>query len=136
MKKIVFIICLIIISSGLYIYLYNRNLITITIDINPSIEIKMTKDKKVKSLKALNKDAHAIIDNKLKGLNIEKVIDIISNKLIENDYIHDDRIIILMHADKYDNIEELKNKFYESLKSNDVEIIIISKVTNEDWYQN
>ena len=70
-KKIIISIigCLILIIGiiGFIIWNNNRIVSTFTLDINPSIEINLDKNDKVKSVVALNEDAKGIIGKDLKG---------------------------------------------------------------------
>ena len=70
MKKVLLIVSVIVVITigviGFILY-NNRTVSTITLDINPSIEINLNKDNKVKSVVALNDDAKDIVDRDFKG---------------------------------------------------------------------
>ena len=57
------------------------------IDINPSIQIDMDRNDKVKRIKALNSDAKEVIKGIEKGGNLGDTINSITRKAVEKDYV-------------------------------------------------
>lgn len=135
-KIIIIILALSIVVVGIvFSFLLNKEqLSTITLDINPSMEIKYNKNDQVKSVKALNKDAKKIVSNDLKGKKLDDILGIIASKVIDNNYLDDDRLVIILYSDgKYNNDElekKISSKFIE--KNVDPYIIKINNITDED----
>ena len=85
-KKIILsiIIGLFFIIGTVSVILFNNRIVsTITLDINPSIEISLTKNEKVKKVKALNSDAKDVINKNLKGKSLDKALDVITKNIVE-----------------------------------------------------
>ena len=65
-NKLVIIIlaCFIVIVGVVGFIVYdNRTVSTITLDINPSLEIELDKNSRIKKINALNSDAKDVVDN-------------------------------------------------------------------------
>ena len=65
---------------------------SITIDINPSFEINLGSNKKVKSIIALNEDAKDVITNDLVGKTLDDSFNVIADNLINMGYIEDNYV--------------------------------------------
>ena len=113
----------------------NKSVTIITLDINPSIEIKLSKNKKVEKIVALNKDAKNIINNNLRGKSLEYTLNIIVEKLIEKDYAHDgDLVDIILYSngnESNDDIGGMLSRVFGD-KNIPVNIITVKKITKED----
>ena len=136
-KKIVLstIIGLFLIIGIVSIILFNNRIVsTITLDINPSIEINLTKNEKVKKVKALNNDAKNIVDTNLKGKSIDKVIDIITKKVIEKGYVEDNRVMVLICSEGNIKSNDIETKIRDSFNKKEVDsqIIVIDNITKRD----
>ena len=134
-KKIVvsIIVCLILIVGigGFIIWNNNRIVSTVTLDINPSIEINLTRNEKVKSVVALNEDAKEIVDGNLKGKSIDDTLKQITDNLIEKGYVTEENFLeIILYSEGDISNKELETKLKETLekKKIDSNIITINKV--------
>lgn len=101
----------------------------LTIDINPSIEINLNKDNIVISVVALNDDAKIVVNNSnYEKENLENVLSMLVDSLKQNNYLSDEKNLILINVDSKDEnlLEMVKNKTNESLEKNKVngEIVI------------
>ena len=135
MKILIAIILLIMIIGVVSFIAWNfKTTSIITLDINPSIEITLGRNEKVKKVRALNEDAKHIVSNNLKGKKLAESITIITDNLIGNDYIENNQVVILLYSTG--NIENSKieklitNSFGEKQIHSD--IIVIDKITEED----
>ena len=134
-KKIIIIVSLLVLIGVVVLTLVllpkknnkkEAKLTTITMDINPSIEIKIDDKEIVKSIKALNDDAKELELDKLNNKSLDKVFNIIVNKIIENDYSHGDRAYIILNVDgniKSNVIEQKLNNEFEK-HHYDAELIV------------
>lgn len=127
--------CIILIVTILGFIIWNNRVVTtITMDINPSIEINLNKNKTVKSINAFNDESKEIISDDLVNKSIDEVIWYIANKLIDNGYVKDNKIEIILYTNGELNNEQiesrLKNAFNE--KSVNSEIVLIENITKED----
>lgn len=61
-----------------------------TVDINPSLELELDKNYKVIKMNALNEDAKALKDLKVKGMDVEDAIEIIVDEAEGKGFIKDD----------------------------------------------
>lgn len=116
------------------ILINNRTVLTITLDINPSMEIHLGKNEKVRNIIALNEDAKELINKDLNGKSIEEVFGTIAEKVIKKDYIEDGKVIILISFKGKENkekINEVINKSFQEKKFA-TEIIVIENITKED----
>ena len=137
-KKVIIsiIICVVLVIGIIgFISLNNRTVSTITLDINPSIEINLDKNKRVKNIVALNDDAEEVISNDLKGKSLGDTIEIIVTNLIDKGYVDDNNNLhVILHTEgKVTNEDIAKQIEFEfGKKEIHTEIIIIDKITNED----
>ena len=139
MKKkfiITILICLLlVIGIGGFIIWNNRTVSTVTLDINPSIEINLDKNDKVKSIVALNDDAKDILNDNLKGKTIDKTLNLIIDRLIEKRYADKDYLLeIVLYSEGNISNKELENKLKENLEKKKISsnIITIDKISKED----
>ena len=135
MKKtiIISVICLFMILG--FVVWNNRTVSTITLDINPSIEINLNKKEKVKSVIALNEDANNIINKNLNGKAIDDAINVIVEKLVENDYAHgNDLVDVILYSEGSISNSKIGNMLSKSLANQNipVNIITVEKITKED----
>ena len=132
-KKIIIIaICIFVIISIVGYFLYNnRTISTIFLDINPSMEIRLNKNNKVKRVIALNDDAKDVISSDLVGKKLDDSVKILADNLAKEGYIIDGQVTILLYVDGSSNtIDSIKNAFQE--KDIHTDMIVIDKVTKED----
>ncbi len=135
MKKCVLISLLVIIitlSIIFFIIWKNKTVYKITLDINPSIEIDLYRNKKIKEIKALNEDAKEIVKDIDKS-SLDNCISSIALNVIEKGYTNDKNITILVHSEGIKN-EEVKEKLIENFSKKDIgtEVIEIENITEED----
>ena len=135
-KKIIIpIILLIIIVVGAIIFINKKNKIisTILLDINPSIEINLDKDEHVISVIDKNSDAKDIVIN-TKSNSLEETLDKIADNLINNGYIDNDQLIILVYSKGNINNQKVEDNIRDSFgrKNIHTEIISINEITEED----
>ena len=137
-KKIIIpvIVCLILfIGIGGFIFWNNRIVSTITLDINPSIEINLDRNEKVKSIVALNDDAKEVINSNIKGKSLEETIDTIVDNLIDKGYVKEnDTIEIILYSEGKISNNDIKEKLNNNLQDKKIssDIIVVDKVTKED----
>lgn len=134
-KKIIIPIFIIIVIGFIgFIFWSNMTISTITLDINPSIEINLKRNNKVKSVVALNDDAKAIISNNLSGKSLENTLKIITNKVIEKGYAPEGYINILIYTKDSALSENVSNELSKNfgMKHIGTDIIIVKEVTKED----
>ena len=109
---------------------FDNDIVSIlTIDVNPSIEINLNKDNIVVSVVALNDDAKVVVNNSnYEKENLENVLSMLVDSLKQNNYLSDEKNLILINVDSKDEnlLEMVKNKTNESLEKNKVngEIVI------------
>ena len=111
-----------------------ESLYTITLDINPSIELKVNKDNKVKRVKALNDDGKDIISDDIKNISLDDALEKITEKVIEKGYILDNEVVIVISSTgNYDN-DKVKDKLEKSFIEKNIhpEVIVIEHITNDD----
>ena len=138
MKKriVVFIIIFLFIIIGLisYVFWNNRTVSVITLDINPSIEIKLTRNKKVKSVAALNEDAKNVVDDNLRGKTLDYVLNSITNNLVDNGYVDDNFVEIILYSNGNIENDKIESKIKDSFDKKQIStnVIIIESVTKED----
>ena len=136
MKKIIIpiIVFLILVVGGAGFILFNNRVVsTITLDINPSIEINLKKNNKIKSIKALNEDAKEVVNNNLKGKTLDEAIEDITNKIVDKGYVEDIAVILIHSEGNIDKInleEKIRNNFREKGIATDV--ITVETITKED----
>ena len=120
---------------GFIIFDNNKIVSTITLDINPSIEINLTRNEKVKSVVALNEDAKEIVNGNLKGKSIDDTLKQITDNLIEKGYVAEENFLeIILYSEGDISNKELETKLKETLekKKIDSNITTIKKVSKED----
>ena len=128
-------VCLIIIIGIIgVIFLNNRTVSTITLDINPSMEISLDRNNKVKSVTALNESANLVISSDYEGLSIGALFYVLIDKLIENNFVEDNNLSVILYTsgsvDSTKISELLEHEFGK--KEVHTDIIIVDKVSNED----
>lgn len=136
-KKIIvsIIICLITILGIIgYIFWNNRMVSTITLDINPSIEISLDRNNKIKSVIALNESANLVISDDYKGLSIGALFYVLIDKLIDNNFVEDNNVSVILHTTGTIDSKELSETIELEFGKKEIhtDIIIVDKVTNED----
>ena len=134
-KKFVYTVIILFIVIGITgaIAWNNRIVSVLTIDINPSIEISLDRNNKVKKVKALNKEAKLIIDN-LENQKLGEAINRISENLIDKGFIDDMEVSILLYSNgkiKNNTVVDYLKKSFE-MKNIHPEIITIKEITKED----
>ena len=109
-------------------------LTSLFIDINPSVEIKMNEEKIVREVIPVNEDAKGIVSEDLKDKPIKDVVTTIINKIIEGDYIEDERVEILLYSNGNIVLDEIGRDMAEVFRGKDLDATyhIIEKVTKED----
>ena len=133
-KKIIPIFIIIVIGVIGFIFWNNKTISTITLDINPSIEINLKRNNKVKSVVALNDDAKDIINNDLFGKSLKDALKIITDKVIEKGYAPEGYVDILIYTKDGALSENVSNELSKNfgMKRIGTDIIIVKKVTKED----
>ena len=123
---------------GLCIFCFINNkkqeekLTTITLDINPSLEIKVDKNEVVKSIRALNDDAKELKLSKLKNKNIDEALNILVEKIIENDYSNGDRAYIILNVEGTIKSDVIENKLNTKFKEHNYDAeVIVPVITDE-----
>ena len=106
---------------------------TINLEINPSIEIKFEKEKVI-SVEALNDDAKIIVNNDFKGKSLDETFKIILESLIDNGYVKENKVTMLMHVSSDLDGKEINNKMNSVFKDKGIyaDTIIIDKVSKDD----
>ncbi len=134
MKKIIIPVIFILLLGIAFLLWINRTVSTVTLDINPSIEINLKANGKVKNVKALNEDAKKIITNDLSGKTLDEIIDSISEKAVENGYISNENNSIIIYGTGNVNIDNIKVSVQDSFYKRNIptNVIIIEEVTKED----
>ena len=135
-KIIIFIIICFVLIIGIisYLVLNKRIISTVTLDINPSIELQLDSNDIVRNYIGLNDDGNKLLKDNINGLKIDKCINKLTLLLIENDYIKDGDITILLYSTgKIDN-KLVENELIKSFREKEMEVHIISidKVNEED----
>lgn len=128
-----FILILLLVVIG-YIFLNNRVVSTINLDINPSIEISLDKEDKVIKVKALNNDAKSIVSKEYKNKTIDKTFELLVKKLIDNNYINNNNLDIILYIDGTIKTEDVTKKieFIFGKQEIHTELTIIDNITKED----
>ena len=133
--RIIFSFVLVVLFIGImgFIFWNDRITSTIILDINPSIEIKLDRKERVKSIIAQNEDAKKIINQNLKGKFFDEVMHTIAENVIEKGYAEEDQVVIILYSKGIDN-SKVENSIRKSFgeKSIFTEIISIDNITNED----
>ena len=135
-KKIIIpiVILLVLVICGLTWFILNNNKIvsTITLDINPSIELQLNKKNEVVNVIPLNDDAKIIVDDSLKGLDLNNALDKITHNVIDKGFVKD-LTTIIVHAEGINNkeVETVLSKSFEE-RNIQTNIIVVENVTKED----
>ncbi len=133
-KKII-IISLIIVIFLIGFYLYNNRTVSkITLDINPSVEILLNKNDKVKRVKAINNEARELVSNNLWGKTLDQTLSMITNKVIETGYAKEGLVTILLYSDGKFTNNDVREKVITLFDKKNIQtdIIMIEDVTKED----
>lgn len=85
----------------------------VTVDINPSIELKINKEKEVIDVEALNREGEEISGRYLLGMKIQEAIASIVQKAEEYNYLEDNDTVLLA-ATINSNDQELEKEFTQS----------------------
>ena len=117
-----------------FIFLKNKAVSTITLDINPSIEISLDKEEQVIKIKALNNDAKSIVGKEYNNKTIDETFELLVKKLIDNDYINDNNVEIILYVDGIIKTEDVTKKieFIFGKEEIHTELTIIEEITKED----
>ena len=121
MKKIYFIVIFLIILVIASLFVFNNRVVsTITLDINPSIQINLDKNERVKKVIALNSDAKDIVKGNFRNKSFDDVIDSITDNVVEKGYADNDQIVVLFYS--IGSIDDLKyqDRIRESFDRNNV----------------
>ena len=132
-NKLVIIIlaCFIVIVGVVGFIVYdNRTVSTITLDINPSLEIELDKNSRIKKISALNSDAKDVVDN-IKEKDLDLFFEKLKDNLDKKGYTSD-RLVILMYTKGDIDKEETKNIIFKKFNDVDIEIISVDNITEED----
>ena len=87
------------VKEGEKVYIWdNRVISTINIDINPSFQINLMKNNKIKNIKAYNKDAKDIISNNLYNKTLDEFFNELADKLIDKNIVEDNNVTILLYS--------------------------------------
>ena len=128
------IVAILIVGSISFVNKNNIKITTIILDINPSIEIKIDQNKKVKNIKALNDDGKEVIDDSLKGKGLKEVFDYIADKVVKKNYMDDNKAFMILYTEGKINNVEIRNELEKSFKEINVviEVTEIKTITKED----
>ena len=108
---------------------------TVILDINPVIEFKMDEYYIVDEMVALDEDAKRIVDESLKGRELDEIMDFIVGRIIEENFIPvDDDLEILLCATGDVDIREIEAKVHNAFDRKDIRKIVTSveKITDKD----
>ncbi len=108
-------ILVVLIAVGIFggIYILGLGGATIALDVNPSIEIEINRNEKVKEVKPLNAEAVTVIgDMDLDGVDIDVAINAIIGSMVTNGYLSVDQNSILISVNSKNNTKanELKDR--------------------------
>ncbi len=144
MKKKVFIIFSIVLSILIIISLFlilNKNnkkesverkiASTIIMDINPSIKLELDENDVVINATALNNDALVIVTDDIKEKDLKTAIDIISNKLIENEFVKED-VTVLLNVDGKVSSSSVKEIIFDNFKEKNKNAQIIETYITDE----
>lgn len=137
-KKIIPIIVAVVLLIGILgvvLYSYNNKVVsTITLDINPSVELNLTRNNRVKNVVALNEDAKDIVSSNLYGKSLDDVIESITNKVVELGYAEEGTVTILVSSDNKEINNSVNEKVTKSFEQKEVQafVIVVDNITEED----
>lgn len=122
-----------VIIIGLLLYL-NRTTSIITLDINPSIQINLKSNNRVKKVIALNEDAKEVISNNLNGKTIDDAINTITSNIVTKGYVESDQVEVILYSSGIIKNDELGEKIKASFNEYDIfsDVIIVDDVTKKD----
>ncbi len=107
---------------------------TIAFDVNPSIEIKLGSDERVKEIKALNEDGKIVIGNMdFKDVELNVAINAIIGSMLNNGYLSIEQNSILISVDtrRSKNADKLRESISESVSSllseSDIDACVITQ---------
>lgn len=137
-KKIIIIsiIVMLIISIGCigishYINI-NKVVTTITLDINPSIEIELNKKNQVINVKTLTSDIPNIDIKKYKRKPIDDLLYDITTVLIENGFVKENKMSILLNVEGNNIKDSISNSIKEIFKERKIDYDIIVQESNKE----
>ncbi len=85
---------------------------TVAFDVNPSIELEVSKNEKIKDVKALNADAEKVIgEMDLEGVDLNVAVNAIIGSMVMNGYLTADRnsILVSVKSKNAKHAEQLQN---------------------------
>ncbi len=112
----------------------NRTVSIVTLEINPSIQINLKDNGKVKRVIALNEDAKEIVSNSLSGKTLDDTLSEITKLVVEKGYTDADQANVLVYTKGNIKNEDISTKLTNNFANNHVNanIIVIEKVTKAD----
>ena len=135
-------VCMIFVVGGLVgfnFYQDSRVVSTIEFDVNPSIELKLDKDREVLDVLALNKDGEKILKNMdLEHVGLEVAVNAIIGSMLKNGYLDEIKNSILVSVKNDDKNEasrlqeELSDSISKILKANSIEGAILTQEYSSD----
>ena len=144
MKKKVLIISSIFLTISIIILLFlilNKNnkkesverkiVSTIIMDINPSIKLELDENDVVINASALNNDASVIDTDDIKEKDLKTAIDIISNKLIETEFVKEE-VTILINVDGKVSSSSVKEIISDNFKEKNKNAQIIETYITDE----
>lgn len=138
-KKVILIIVLFLvlvcIRFIMFIYKDYKVVTTITLDINPSIEINLNTRDEVIRVVPLNEDANKLVSADFEGKTLDDTLNIIVDKLIENDYIHpNDLVDVISYSNGNITNDKVNNIVSKTMGDRNIPVSIINvvEVTKED----
>ena len=119
---------------GFIIFDNNKIVSTITLDINPSIEINLTRNEKVKNVKGLNDDAKEIVTKEYNNKSLDEAFELLITKLIDKGYTKDKNIDVIVYAEGDIPSEDVASKVEFNFGKEDIhtEVIVIYTISAED----
>lgn len=119
---------------GFIIFDNNKIVSTITLDINPSVQINLTKNKKVKNVMELNDDAKEIVIKEYNNKSLDEAFELLITKLIDKGYTKDKNIDVIVYAEGDISSEDVASKVEFNFGKEDIhtEVIVINTISAED----
>ena len=119
---------------GFIIFDNNKIVSTITLDINPSVQINLTKNKKVKNVMGLNDDAKEIVTKEYNNKSLDEAFELLITKLIDKGYTKDKNIDVIVYAEGDISSEDVASKVEFNFGKEDIytEVIVIYTISAED----
>ena len=135
-KIIIFMIVVLVVIIGIicFIKINNKIVASVSIDINPSFEIKLTNNEKVKKIISLNDDARDVITNDLVGRKLDDTLKKVVVNLINKGYIDDNHVVILLYSKGNIKSSDIENKLRDVFDDKQIatDIIVVKNITKED----